>query len=130
MKIDMQHKNPCMRDPMAYRIKYAPHPHVGDKWCIYPTYDYTHCLNDSMENITHSICTLEFEIRRDSYYWLLDALDLYKPFVWEFSRLNCSRTVMSKRKLQQLVEGKYVNGWDDPRLYTINGMRRRGYDFD
>ena len=99
MKIDMQSKNPTMRDPMAYRIKYAPHPHVGTKWCIYPTYDFTHCLNDSLENITHSCCTLEFEIRRDSYYWLLDVLDLYKPFVWEFSRLNLTRTVVSKRKI-------------------------------
>jgi len=126
MKIDMQNKNPCMRDPMAYRIKYAPHPHVGDKWCIYPTYDFTHCIHDSLENITHSLCTLEFEIRRDSYYWLLDALDLYKPFVWEFSRLNVTRNVTSKRKIVQLIEEKYVKGWDDPRLFTLNGLRRRG----
>lgn len=126
MKMDMKHNNPCMRDPVAYRIKYAPHPHAGDKWCIYPTYDYTHCLNDSLENITHSLCTLEFEIRRDSYYWLLDALDMYKPFVWEYSRLNLSRNVLSKRKLNELVTNKYVKGWDDPRLLTINGLRRRG----
>lgn len=127
MKIDMKHSNPCMRDPVAYRIKYAPHPHAGDKWCIYPTYDYTHCLNDSLENITHSLCTLEFEIRRDSYYWLLEALDMYRPFVWEYSRLNLTKIAMSKRKLTDLVTKKLVNGWDDPRLPTINGLRRRGY---
>lgn len=127
MKIDMKHNNPCMRDPVAYRIKYAPHPHAGDKWCIYPTYDYTHCLNDSLENITHSLCTLEFEIRRDSYYWLLEALDMYRPFVWEYSRLNLTKIAMSKRKLTELVTKKIVRGWDDPRLPTINGLRRRGY---
>ncbi len=127
MKIDMKHSNPCMRDPVAYRIKYAPHPHAGDKWCIYPTYDYTHCLNDSLENITHSLCTLEFEIRRDSYYWLLEALDMYRPFVWEYSRLNLTKIAMSKRKLTDLVNKKLVTGWDDPRLPTINGLRRRGY---
>jgi glutaminyl-tRNA synthetase len=127
MKIDMQHNNPCMRDPVAYRIKYVPHPHAGDKWCIYPTYDFTHCIHDSLENITHSLCTLEFEIRRDSYYWLLEALDLYRPFVWEYSRLNLTRNVLSKRKLTQLVAGNYVKGWDDPRMLTINGLRRRGY---
>ncbi len=130
MKIDMKHNNPCMRDPVAYRIKYVPHPHAGNKWCIYPTYDYTHCLNDSLENVTHSLCTLEFEIRRDSYYWLLEALDLYRPFVWEYSRLNLSRNVLSKRKLTQLVVGKYVRGWDDPRLLTINGLRRKGLDYN
>jgi len=127
MKIDMKHSNPCMRDPVAYRIKYAPHPHAGDKWCIYPTYDYTHCLNDSLENITHSLCTLEFEIRRDSYYWLLEALDMYRPFVWEYSRLNLTKIAMSKRKLTDLVTKNLVRGWDDPRLPTINGLRRRGY---
>jgi glutaminyl-tRNA synthetase len=127
MKIDMKHNNPCMRDPVAYRIKYVPHPHAGDKWCIYPTYDFTHCIHDSLENITHSLCTLEFEIRRDSYYWLLEALDLYRPFVWEYSRLNLSRNVLSKRKLTDLVKLNYVKGWDDPRLLTINGLRRKGY---
>jgi glutaminyl-tRNA synthetase len=126
LKIDMKHNNPCMRDPVAYRIKYAPHPHAGDKWCVYPTYDYTHCINDSLENITHSLCTLEFEIRRDSYYWLLEALDLYRPFVWEYSRLNLTRNVLSKRIITKLVESKIVNGWDDPRLLTLNGLRRRG----
>jgi len=103
---------------------------VGDKWCIYPTYDFTHCIHDSLEHITHSLCTLEFEIRRDSYYWLLEALEIYRPFVWEYSRLNLSRNVLSKRRLQTLVEKKFVNGWDDPRLLTINGLRRRGYTRD
>jgi glutaminyl-tRNA synthetase len=127
MKIDMQHPNPSMRDPVAYRIKYAAHPHVGDRWCIYPSYDFTHCLVDSLEWVTHSMCTLEFEIRRDSYYWLLEALDMYRPFVFEFSRLNLSHTVLSKRKLTQIIERGLVRGWDDPRMPTIIGMRRRGY---
>ena len=130
LKIDMKHDNPCMRDPVAYRIKYVPHPHAGDKWCIYPTYDFTHCLNDSLENITHSLCTLEFEIRRDSYYWLLEAAHMYRPFVWEFSRLNVTHIVVSKRKLIQLVTSNTTNGWDDPRMPTINGLRRRGYTAD
>ena len=130
MKIDMKHSNPCMRDPVAYRIKYVPHPHAGDKWCIYPTYDFTHCLNDSLENVTHSLCTLEFEIRRDSYYWLLEAAEMYRPFVWEYSRLNVTHIVVSKRKLLQLVTSHTVTGWDDPRMPTINGLRRRGYTAD
>jgi len=99
MKIDMKHTNPCMRDPVAFRIKYKPHPHAGDKWCLYPTYDMEHCIVDSLENITHSLCTLEFEIRRDSYYWLVDALDIFKSQVWEYSRLNLTNAVISKRKL-------------------------------
>eukprot|EP00474_Spongospora_subterranea_P001779 CRZ02237.1 hypothetical protein [Spongospora subterranea] len=127
MKIDIAHANPCMWDPVAYRIKYEAHPHVGDAWCIYPSYDFSHCLVDSIEHITHSLCTLEFEVRRDSYYWLLEALDLYRPLVWEYSRLNITYNVMSKRKLKQLVEQLYVNGWDDPRMLTVNGLRRRGY---
>ena len=130
MKIDMQHTNPCMRDPVAYRIKYVPHPHAGSDWCIYPTYDFTHCLNDSLENITHSLCTLEFEIRRDSYYWLLEAAEMYRPFVWEYSRLNVSHVVVSKRKLLQLVNSHAVTGWNDPRMPTIDGLRRRGYTPD
>jgi glutaminyl-tRNA synthetase len=105
MKMDMQSDNTVMRDLIAYRIKYAPHPHVGDKWCIYPSYDYTHCIIDSLENITHSLCTLEFEVRRESYYRLLDDLELYKPLVWEYSRLNVTNTVISKRKLIKLVTG-------------------------
>ena len=127
MKIDMQHENPCMRDPVAYRIRYTPHPHAGEKWCIYPTYDYTHCIIDSLENITHSLCTLEFEIRRESYYWLLEALEIYRPFVWEYSRLNLTYNVLSKRKLEKLVNEGHVRGWDDPRLLTLNGLKRRGY---
>lgn len=126
MKQDMQSENKNMYDLIAYRIKFTPHPHAGDKWCIYPSYDYTHCIVDSLENITHSLCTLEFEIRRPSYYWLLLALDIYQPYVWEYSRLNISNTVMSKRKLNRLVMEKWVDGWDDPRLMTLAGLRRRG----
>ncbi|KAJ4808672.1 Glutamine--tRNA ligase [Rhynchospora pubera] len=126
MKQDMQSDNKNMNDLIAYRIKFTPHPHAGDKWCIYPSYDYAHCIVDSLENITHSLCTLEFEIRRPSYYWLLVALGLYQPYVWEYSRLNISNTVMSKRKLNRLVTEKWVDGWDDPRLLTLAGLRRRG----
>jgi glutaminyl-tRNA synthetase len=126
MKIDIRNINPCMWDPVAYRIKYEAHPHVKDAWCIYPSYDYTHCLVDSIEHITNSCCTLEFEIRRDSYYWLLAALDLYRPMVWEYSRLNITHSVLSKRKLKYLVVNNLVRGWDDPRLLTLNGLRRRG----
>ena len=127
VKIDMKSVNPNMRDFVAYRIRFVSHPHAGDKWCIYPTYDFTHCLCDSLENITHSLCTLEFENRRESYYWLLKALNIYKPYVWEYSRLNVSNTVLSKRKIEQLVNEKHVRGWDDPRLHTVQGLRNRGY---
>lgn len=127
LKIDPKHPNPTMRDPVIFRIKYTPHPHAGSNWCIYPVYDFTHCINDSIENITHSLCTLEFEIRRDLYYWILNELNLYKPIVWEYSRLNISHTVLSKRKLHRLVHENIVKGWDDPRIYTLNGLRRRGY---
>ncbi|KAI4369007.1 hypothetical protein MLD38_017502 [Melastoma candidum] len=126
MKQDMKSDNGNMYDLIAYRIKFTPHPHAGDKWCIYPSYDYAHCTVDSLENITHSLCTLEFETRRASYYWLLHVLDLYQPYVWEYSRLNITNTVMSKRKLNRLVTEKYVDGWDDPRLMTLAGLRRRG----
>ncbi|KAG5077469.1 hypothetical protein JHK82_056164 [Glycine max] len=126
MKQDMQSDNYNMYDLIAYRIKFTPHPHAGDKWCIYPSYDYAHCIVDSLENITHSLCTLEFETRRASYYWLLHALGIYQPYVWEYSRLNVSNTVMSKRKLNRLVTEKWVDGWDDPRLMTLAGLRRRG----
>ncbi|CAI0552927.1 unnamed protein product [Linum tenue] len=126
MKQDMQSDNFNMYDLIAYRIKFTPHPHAGDKWCIYPSYDYAHCIVDSLENITHSLCTLEFETRRASYYWLLHSLDLYQPYVWEYSRLNVTNTVMSKRKLNFLVTNKHVDGWDDPRLMTLAGLRRRG----
>jgi glutaminyl-tRNA synthetase len=127
LKMNMKSPNPCMRDLVAYRIKYVPHPHVGTKYCVYPSYDFTHCINDSFEDITHSLCTLEFLPRRESYMWLLDALEMYKPVVWEFSRLNITYTVMSKRKLLTLVNNKYVTGWDDPRMTTLVGLRRRGY---
>ncbi|OMO69020.1 Glutamyl/glutaminyl-tRNA synthetase, class Ib [Corchorus capsularis] len=126
MKQDMQSDNFNMYDLIAYRIKFTPHPHAGDKWCIYPSYDYAHCIVDSLENITHSLCTLEFETRRASYYWLLHVLGLYQPYVWEYSRLNVTNTVMSKRKLNYIVTNKYVDGWDDPRLMTLAGLRRRG----
>ncbi|KNA02620.1 hypothetical protein SOVF_216950 [Spinacia oleracea] len=126
MKQDMQSDNCNMYDLIAYRIKFAHHPKAGDKWCIYPSYDFAHCIVDSLENVTHSLCTLEFETRRASYYWLLHALDLYMPYVWEYSRLNVTNTVMSKRKLNSLVTEKYVDGWDDPRLMTLAGLRRRG----
>ena len=125
MKGDLRSDIPSMWDLAAYRVKFASHPHTGDKWCIYPTYDYTHCLVDSLENITHSLCTLEFESRQapnGSYYWLLDALDAYKPVTWEFSRCNITYNVMSKRKLNLLVTKGYVNGWDDPRLLTLEGF--------
>ena len=179
MKMDWSNPNPNFWDPVAYRIKYVTHPHVGDKWCIYPSYDYTHCIVDSLEHIDYSLCTLEFEARRDScvgkrerereremergvvlqckkiapqyffsaslshtrcppssplltlphmrrYYWLLDMLDLWKPYVWEFGRLNLTHTMMSKRKLRYLVENGHVRGWDDPRLPTLYGLERRG----
>ncbi|XP_021751680.1 glutamine--tRNA ligase, cytoplasmic-like [Chenopodium quinoa] len=126
MKQDMQNDNCNMYDLIAYRIKFTPHPKAGDKWCIYPSYDFAHCVVDSLENVTHSLCTLEFETRRASYYWLLHALGLYMPYVWEYSRLNVTNTVMSKRKLNCLVTEKYVDGWDDPRLMTLSGLRRRG----
>ncbi|CAI5720773.1 unnamed protein product [Hyaloperonospora brassicae] len=127
MKMDLGSPNPNMWDHVAYRIKFVPHPHVGNAWCIYPTYDYTHCIVDALEHIDYSICTLEFETRRESYYWLLHALDLFKPNVYEFARLAMTYTVLSKRKLRQLVLSKAVRGWDDPRMGTLDGLRRRGF---
>ena len=126
-KIDMAHPNLNMRDPVMYRVLHAPHHRQGDKWCIYPMYDWAHGLEDSIERITHSICTLEFENHRPLYDWFLDQLGIYHPQQIEFARLNLTHTVMSKRMLKELVDGKYVDGWDDPRLPTISGMRRRGY---
>lgn len=126
-KIDMAHANIHMRDPVLYRILRANHYRTGDKWCIYPTYDFTHCLCDSIERITHSFCTLEFEIHRPVYDWVLDVLEVYHPPQIEFARLNLTYTVMSKRLLQRLVKEGYVEGWDDPRMPTICGLRRRGY---
>ncbi len=127
-KIDMASGNLNMRDPVIYRIMHASHHRTGDKWCIYPMYDFTHCLSDSIEGITHSICTLEFEDHRPLYDWFLDQLKVKcHPQQIEFARLNLSYTVLSKRKLIQLVEGGFVSGWDDPRMPTISGIRRRGY---
>ena len=126
-KIDMASPNMKMRDPLIYRIRHAEHHRTGNKWCIYPMYDFTHCLSDSIERITHSLCTLEFENNRELYDWFLDQLNVYHPQQIEFARLNISYTVMSKRKLLELVKAGYVNGWDDPRMPTICGLRRRGY---
>ena len=127
-KIDMASPNLNMRDPVLYRIRRQSHHRTGDKWCIYPMYDFTHCLSDSIEGITHSICTLEFEDNRPLYDWILNELRVdCHPQQIEFARLNLSYTVMSKRKLLELVEGGYVSGWDDPRMPTISGLRRRGY---
>ncbi|QDT83311.1 glutamine--tRNA ligase/YqeY domain fusion protein [Gimesia chilikensis] len=125
-KIDLASPNFHMRDPVIYRVRHVHHHRTGDKWCIYPMYDYTHCISDSIEKITHSICTLEFEDHRPLYDWILDELEVFHPQQIEFARLNMTYTVMSKRKLLELVQGKYVSGWDDPRMPTICGMRRRG----
>jgi glutaminyl-tRNA synthetase len=126
-KIDMASPNLNMRDPVMYRILRATHHRTGDKWCIYPMYDWAHGQSDSIEGITHSICTLEFEAHRPLYDWFLDELGAHHPQQIEFARLNVTHTVVSKRKLLQLVEEGYVGGWDDPRMPTISGMRRRGY---
>ena len=126
-KIDMTSPNMNMRDPIMYRIRHASHHRTGDKWCIYPMYDWAHGQSDSIERITHSICTLEFENHRPLYDWFINELDIYHPQQIEFARLNLSYTVMSKRKLLQLVEDNFVNGWDDPRMPTISAFRRRGY---
>jgi glutaminyl-tRNA synthetase len=126
-KIDMASPNMNLRDPAMYRIRHARHHRTGDKWCVYPTYDWMHGQNDSFEQITHSICTLEFEDHRPLYDWFIEQLGLHHPRQIEFARLNLTYTVMSKRKLLELVKGKYVSGWDDPRMPTICGLRRRGY---
>lgn len=126
MKQNLEDPNPQMWDLTAYRILDAPHHRTGSKWRIYPTYDFTHCLCDSFENITHSMCTVEFVLSRQSYEWLCDAVSVYKPMQREFGRLNVTGTVMSKRKILKLVEEGYVRGWDDPRLYTLVALRRRG----
>ena len=126
-KIDMASPNLNMRDPVMYRILHAKHHRTGDKWCIYPMYDFTHGQSDSIERITHSICTLEFENHRPLYDWYLEQLEIYRPHQYEFARLNLSYTVMSKRKLLQMVEQGHVSGWDDPRMPTLSGLRRRGY---
>ncbi len=126
-KVDMSSPNMNLRDPIMYRIRHASHHRTGDKWCIYPMYDWAHGQCDSIEKITHSICTLEFEIHRPLYDWFLDKLGIHHPRQIEFARLNLTYTVMSKRKLLELVQNGYVNGWDDPRMPTISGLRRRGY---
>jgi glutaminyl-tRNA synthetase len=126
-KIDMAHPNMLMRDPLLYRIRHAHHHRTGDSWCIYPMYDWTHGQCDSLEGITHSICTLEFETHRALYDWFLERLGIYHPQQIEFARLHLSYTVMSKRKLLELVENKLVDGWNDPRMPTISGLRRRGF---
>ncbi len=125
-KIDMASPNIIMRDPTLYRIRHASHHRTGDKWCIYPMYDFTHCLSDSIEGITHSLCTLEFDNNRELYDWVLDTLGLYHPQQIEFARLGLTHTVLSKRKLIQLVKEGHVRGWDDPRMPTLSGLRRRG----
>jgi len=126
-KIDMTHPNLLLRDPLMFRIRRETHYRRGDAWCIYPTYDWAHGQSDSIEGITHSICTLEFEVHRPLYDWFLDQLGIHHPQQIEFARLNVSHTVLSKRKLLELVEQGFVNGWDDPRMPTISGLRRRGF---
>ena len=126
-KIDMASPNMLMRDPIIYRIKHAHHHRTGDNWCIYPMYDFAHGQSDSIEGITHSICTMEFVPHREVYDWLIEKLEIFPSHQYEFARRNLSHTVMSKRKLLQLVNEKYVAGWDDPRMPTISGLRRRGY---
>lgn len=126
-KIDMGHPNMLLRDPLMYRIIHAHHHRTGDKWCIYPMYDYAHGESDSIERITHSICTLEFDVHRPLYDWFIEQLGIFPSHQYEFARLNLTNTVMSKRKLLQLVKEGYVSGWDDPRMPTICGLRRRGY---
>ncbi|MEN6619190.1 MAG: glutamine--tRNA ligase/YqeY domain fusion protein [Rikenellaceae bacterium] len=126
-KLDMAHPNMLMRDPILYRIIHAHHHRTGDNWCIYPMYDYAHGQSDSIEKITHSICTLEFDVHRPLYEWFIEKLGIFPSRQYEFARLNLTYTIMSKRKLLELVKNKYVSGWDDPRMPTICGLRRRGY---
>ncbi|MDZ4824135.1 MAG: glutamine--tRNA ligase/YqeY domain fusion protein [Flavobacteriales bacterium] len=126
-KVDMASPNMQLRDPLMYRIKFAHHHRTGDKWCIYPMYDFAHGQSDSIEQITHSICTLEFEVHRPLYNWFIEQLGIYPSQQYEFARRNLNYTVMSKRKLMQLVNEKHVSGWDDPRMPTVSGLRRRGY---
>lgn len=127
LKMDFKSSNPNMYDLVAYRIRYTAHPHAGNGWCIYPNYDFTHGICDSLEDIDYSICTLEFETRREPYYWILSALDMFRPNVYEMSRLNLQYTVLSKRRLLKLVNNNIVRGWNDPRMPTLSGYRRRGF---
>ena len=124
MKITLEDSK---QDPVAYRIKFHAHHRTGNKWCVYPTYDFTHCLCDSLENITHSLCTKEFQSRRSSYYWLCNSLGIYCPVQWEYGRLNVNYTVISKRKIAKLIQEGIVSDWDDPRLFTLTALRRRGF---
>lgn len=126
MKMNLEDGNPQFWDLIAYRVLFTPHHRTGSDWCIYPTYDYTHCICDSFENITHSLCTTEFTQSRESYYWLVDALEIYKPVQWEYGRLSVTNTITSKRKLLKLVTEGHVSDWDDPRLFTLPALRRRG----
>lgn len=126
-KIDMSHPNMLLRDPLMYRINYSSHHRTGNRWCIYPMYDFAHGQCDSIEHITHSICTLEFDVHRPLYDWFIEKLEIFPSHQYEFARLNLTYTVMSKRKLLELVKNNYVMGWDDPRMPTICGIRRRGY---
>jgi len=130
-KIDMTSSFMCMRDPTLYRIRFETHHQTGEHWCIYPMYDFAHCLGDAIEGVTHSLCTLEFQDNRRIYDWIIDNLDAFnspdRPHQYEFSRLNLEFTTMSKRKLKQLVDNNLVSGWEDPRMPTISGLRRRGY---
>ncbi len=127
MKGDLESNNPCMWDMVFYRIRHINHHRTGNKFCIYPTYDFSHCIIDSVEGITHSFCTTEYEIRREPYYWVLDKLNLRKPFVYEFSKLEIENNTLSKRKIAQMINIKEVNDWEDPRLLTIFGLKNRGY---
>ena len=126
-KIDMAHPNMLLRDPIMYRILHSEHHRTGNKWCIYPMYDYAHGESDSIERITHSICTLEFDVHRPLYDWFIEKLGIFPSHQYEFARLNLTYTMMSKRKLLQLVQEGIVTGWDDPRMPTISALRRRGY---
>ena len=130
-KIDMKSSFMCMRDPTLYRIRFETHHQTKDDWCIYPMYDFAHCIGDAIEGVTHSICTLEFQDNRRIYDWILENLDAFnkpdRPYQYEFSRLNLEYATTSKRKLKLLVDDKHVSGWDDPRMPTISGLRRRGY---
>jgi glutaminyl-tRNA synthetase len=126
-KVDMAHVNMLMRDPILYRIKHTKHHRTGNKWCIYPMYDFAHGQSDAIEQVTHSVCTLEFIPHRELYNWLIEKLEIYPSHQYEFARRNLNYTVTSKRKLLQLVNENFVNGWDDPRMPTISGLRRRGF---
>jgi glutaminyl-tRNA synthetase len=127
MKGDLNDPDSCMWDPIFYRIMHVKHHRTGNKWCIYPTYDFSHCIVDSLENITYSLCTTEFISHRKSYFWLLEKLDLKKPIVYEFGKLNVTQNILSKRKIAALIDSKIVEDWDDPRLLTVCGLKRRGY---